>query len=125
MTLSCILVVDDSSTMRKIIARNLEQTPLTVGKILFAGDGHEALEMLEMQSVDVVLTDLNMPGLDGVGLVRAMRAKGLQAPVVVLSTSESHDAVEEALASGAIGFVPKPFSPEKLAEALQPLLAGK
>jgi two-component system chemotaxis response regulator CheY len=120
-----ILVVDDSSTMRRIVAHNLEQTALDIEKIHFATEGNEALEILGGQPVDVVLTDLNMPGLDGAGLVRAMRARGSTTPVIVLSTSEAASRVDDALAAGAQGFVPKPFSPEQLAQVLQPLLASR
>lgn len=120
-----VLVVDDSSTMRRIVAHNLEQTSLSFAKIHFATNGAEALDLLDAHPVDLVLTDLNMPGLDGVGLVRAMRARGLTMPVFVLSASEAAARVDEALAAGAQGFVPKPFSPEGLEQALSPWLASR
>jgi two-component system chemotaxis response regulator CheY len=123
--MSRVLVVDDSSTMRKIIAHNLEQASVGIDQILHASGGREALELLSVQDVDVVLTDLNMPEMSGVDLVREMRASGSTIPVLVLSTSESAALVDDALAAGAGGFVPKPFSPQTLARALQPLLAAR
>jgi len=119
-----ILLVDDSSTMRKIVGRSLRQAGLNFDNIFEAADGLEALALLDREKVDVILTDINMPNMDGIAFLRekAERAiiKGI--PAFIISTETGDDVLGEAKSLGAVGVVKKPFTPEKINEALGPLL---
>ena len=72
-----ILIVDDSSTMRKIISRSLRQAGLQVDDIYEAADGIEGLSVMEGKSIDLILSDINMPNMDGLEFVKCVRAKGI------------------------------------------------
>ncbi len=111
-----VLIVDDSSTMRKIVQRNLKQTGLDLGEIFHAGDGQEGLAVLNEQTVNLVLSDWNMPNMDGLGMVQAIRANEAWNPIqIIMITTEGGEAkVEEAIAAGANGYVKKPFTADDL-----------
>ncbi len=119
-----ILVVDDSSAIRKILQRVLRQTGMTIGEIHEAGDGQEALEMLKTLSVKLVLTDINMPNMNGLQFLAAVKASAplSEVPVVIISTEGSEALVAEAVKLGAVGYVRKPFSTDQLKEKLAGLL---
>jgi two-component system chemotaxis response regulator CheY len=111
-----VLVVDDSATMRKIIAKGLHQAGYPC-EVVEAGDGTNALEALRGADFDLVLCDINMPGMDGLALVRNARADATIAaelPIVMITTEGGLEKVEEALASGATDYLRKPFSAEQL-----------
>ena len=116
-----VLIVDDSPAMRSFVRRVLELSGIPVGRCLEAGDGKEALEVLRSQWVDVVLTDLNMPTMDGEQFVRLMEAdEALRPiPVLVVSTDRTDQRVQQMLTLGAKGYVTKPFLPETLREELE------
>ncbi|MCE5247552.1 MAG: response regulator [Candidatus Polarisedimenticolia bacterium] len=119
-----VLLVDDSAVMRKVLTRALRQAGLEVGDILEAGDGLEALNVVGgAQAVNLVLCDWNMPNMNGIDFVAAARAKGFTAPIVMVTTEAGSERVQQATAAGADGFVTKPFTPERLGEALTPILA--
>lgn len=117
-----VLLVDDSAVMRKVLTRALRQAGLDVGDVLEAGDGLEALNMIG-QGFDLVLCDWNMPNMNGIDFVAAARAQGFTAPIVMVTTEAGSERVQQASAAGASGFVTKPFTPERLGEALTPVLA--
>ena len=121
-----VLIVDDSPAMRSFVRRVLELSGLTIGRCLEAGDGREALELLRKEWVDVVLTDLNMPTMDGEQFVRQLEEdEGLRSiPVVVVSTDRTEHRVRQLLTLGAKGYVTKPFLPETLREELERALGG-
>ena len=110
------LIVDDSSVMRKIVARALQQGGVTVAEIIEAANGSEALEILRREKVDLVLSDINMPVMDGLEFVRQLRsvenAKGV--PVVMITTEGSESHVKEAISCGARGYIRKPFTPDQM-----------
>jgi two-component system, chemotaxis family, chemotaxis protein CheY len=118
------LIVDDSSVMRKIVARALQQGGLSLGQILEAGNGSEALEILRREKVDLVLSDINMPVMDGLEFVRQLRsvenAQGV--PVVMITTEGSESHVMEAISCGARGYIRKPFTPDQMKQHVLPLL---
>jgi two-component system, chemotaxis family, chemotaxis protein CheY len=126
---SDILLVDDSAAIRKILQRVLRQTGLSIGAIHEAGDGQEALEFLKVYPVRMVLTDINMPRMDGLQLLAAMKSAPEWAgvPVVMITTEGGEAKVAEAVRLGAAGYVRKPFTAdqikEKLAGVLQPALS--
>jgi two-component system chemotaxis response regulator CheY len=118
------LIVDDSSVMRKIVARALQQGGLSLAQILEAGNGSEALEILRREKVDLVLSDINMPVMDGLEFVRQLRgvenAQGI--PVVMITTEGSESHVMEAISCGARGYIRKPFTPDQMKQHVLPLL---
>jgi two-component system chemotaxis response regulator CheY len=119
------LIVDDSSVMRKIVARALQQGGVCLAQILEAGNGAEALEILRREKVDLVLSDINMPVMDGLEFVRQLRtvenAHGI--PVVMITTEGSESHVMEAISCGARGYIRKPFTPDQMKQHVLPLLA--
>ena len=119
-----VLLVDDSSTMRKIISRSLRQAGLDFGEIYEAGDGQEALAVLEKEKVDIVLSDINMPNMNGIEFLREKsNLAGMKdIPVFMISTETGEDIIGEAKSLGAIGALKKPFTPEKVNEVLGPLM---
>jgi two-component system chemotaxis response regulator CheY len=121
-----VLIVDDSAVMRKIIDRSLRQAGLEVQEVLEAGNGVEALSRLQQGSVDLILSDINMPTMDGLELVRQLQAvenaKGV--PIVMITTEAGESQVVQALSSGARGYIRKPFTPDQIRERIIPLLQG-
>lgn len=120
--MSNILIVDDSSTMRKIISRSLRQAGLAVDNIYEAGDGVEGLNALGSSAVDLILSDINMPNMDGLEFVKQARSQGCKAPIVMITTEGGEDIIGEAINSGANGSIRKPFTPEQLQEKLGGLI---
>jgi two-component system, chemotaxis family, chemotaxis protein CheY len=125
---SDVLVVDDSAAIRKILQRVLRQTGMAINTIHEAGDGQEALNVLRSHKVDLVLTDINMPKMDGLELLAAVKKTPdwVDVPVVMITTEGGETKVAEAVRLGAAGYVRKPFTAdqikEKLAGILEPVL---
>jgi two-component system chemotaxis response regulator CheY len=121
-----VLIVDDSSVMRKIVERALRQAGLESLVVLEAGSGAEALEVLKAQSVQLILSDINMPTMDGLEFLRQMRSQNLASgvPVVMITTESSEEHVKQAILSGAQGYIRKPFTAEQVKERVLPLLAA-
>jgi len=121
-----VLIVDDSSVMRKIVARSLQQAGLNLAQVLEAGNGAEALAVLKQGKVDLILCDINMPVMDGLEFVKQLpgveNAQGV--PVVMITTEGSEGHVVQALSAGARGYIRKPFTPEQVKEQVLPVLAG-
>jgi len=117
-----VLIVDDSSTMRKIISRSLRQAGLQVDDIYEAGDGIEGLNALEGKTVSLILSDINMPNMDGLEFIKNVRAKGITVPIVMITTEGGEDILKEAISNGASDSIKKPFTPDQLNEKLGGLL---
>ena len=117
-----VLIVDDSSTMRKIISRSLRQAGLAVDEIYEAGDGIEGLNALKGNKVGLVLSDINMPNMDGLEFIKQVRAGGNNVPIVMITTEGGEDILKEAISSGASDSIKKPFTPDQLNEKLGGLL---
>ena len=121
-----VLIVDDSVAMRKILMRTLEHTGLAVSEIVTAGNGQEAVYEVQKGGVDLVLTDIDMPVMDGLEFLKQLgtieAAKGV--PVIVITTEGSQSRVVEALKDGAKGYIRKPFTASQVREKLQTLLPG-
>jgi two-component system chemotaxis response regulator CheY len=115
-----VLIVDDSAAIRKILQRVLAQTDVPLGKILEAGDGLEAIELLKGNRVNLVLSDINMPNMDGIQLLGEMRAHSVwkSIPVVMITTEGSQQKVLEAVDLGAAGYVRKPFTADQIKEKI-------
>lgn len=115
-----VLIVDDSAAIRKILQRVLRQAEVPLGTVYEAGDGKEALELLKQQTVGLVLSDINMPNMDGLEFLTKVRAEQSwqNLPVVMVSTEGTHAKVLEAVERGASGYVRKPFTAEQIKEKL-------
>lgn len=113
-----VLTVDDSASMRALLRAALTSSGFEVEQ---AEDGQEALEWLATNEVDVVLTDINMPRLDGFGLIEKLRESTLHAerPILVLTTESSDEKKMRAKSAGATGWIVKPFDAAKLTAALR------
>ncbi len=123
-----VLVVDDSAVIRKVVIRALTQTGISLGEVQQAADGNEALVILRSSKVDLVLSDINMPNMDGIELLQTMQKEALLQviPVIMITTEGSQTKVMDAAKLGAKGLVRKPFVPEqikqKMLECLDPAL---
>ncbi|MEO5348238.1 MAG: response regulator [Magnetococcus sp. YQC-3] len=118
-----VLIVDDSSVMRKIVARGLRQAEFKIDEILEAGNGQEGLDVLSGPNgkVDLILSDWNMPVMDGLTFVKSVRGGSLAMraiPIVMVTTEGGESKVEAANAAGVNGHIKKPFTPEMLQEVL-------
>ncbi len=118
------LIVDDSSVMRKIVERSLRQAGLDLSSVMEAGNGAEALGILDGNTVDLILSDINMPVMDGLEFVRQLqRVEKLRGvPVVMITTEGSESNVVQALSLGAKGYIRKPFTPDQVKEHVLPVL---
>ena len=119
-----IMIVDDSPVMRAFIRKVVELTGLDVGEYCNAVDGEDALRLLRERWMDLVLTDINMPRMNGEELVRRMESDDLlrTVPVIVVSTDSSQARIRQLLALGAKGYVTKPFLPEVLRDEVDRVL---
>jgi two-component system chemotaxis response regulator CheY len=119
-----VLVVDDSAAIRKILQRVLRQTGMAIKTIHEAGDGQEALEILKVHSPALVLTDINMPKMDGLQLLAAVKGsdRWRSIPVVMITTEGGEAKVGEAVKLGAAGYVRKPFTADQIKEKLAGIL---
>ena len=119
-----VLIVDDSSVMRKIVARTFRQAGIELEEVLEAKDGAEGLAILQEKTVDLILSDINMPTMDGLEFVRKLQpienAKGV--PVVMITTEGSEARVVEAISCGARAYIRKPFTADQIKEHVAPLL---
>ncbi len=121
-----VLIVDDSSVMRKIVERALRQAGLEPMVVLEAASGVEGLDALRGGAVQLILSDINMPSMDGLEFLRQLRAQKLAdgVPVVMITTESSEEHVRQAIEAGAQGYIRKPFTAEQVKERVLPLLAA-
>jgi two-component system chemotaxis response regulator CheY len=123
--LQSVLVVEDSSTMRSLIASTLEELGVPL-KITEASSGFEALRLLPQGSYDLILTDINMPDINGLELVSFL--KGNEAyrsiPLIIISTQSSERDREKGLSLGADAYLVKPFEPDDLVQVASDLLSN-
>ena len=116
-----VLIVDDSPAMRAFVRRVMEISGFELSDSFEAGDGEEALTLLQREWVDLILTDINMPGMDGEQFLRRLEADELlrALPVVVISTDATTNRIQRMISLGARGYVTKPFTPETLRVELE------
>jgi two-component system, chemotaxis family, chemotaxis protein CheY len=116
-----VLITDDSPAMRTFVRRVIELSGFDLSACFEAGDGAEALAVLRNEWVDAILTDINMPGVDGEELLRLLAAdeslRGI--PAIVISTDATENRIARLLALGARAYVTKPFRPETLRAELE------
>jgi len=117
------LVVDDSTTMRRIIINTLNKLGYT--EIVEAGNGREGIDRVSEGPVDLIITDWNMPEMNGIDFVRSLRAmEGKQhVPVLMVTTNAAKDDIVEALRAGVNNYVVKPFTPDTIKEKIDAVMA--
>jgi two-component system, chemotaxis family, chemotaxis protein CheY len=116
-----VLTVDDSPSIRRMVAMTLQEAGYDV---IEAVDGQDALEKALARPVDAIITDQNMPNLDGLGFIRAFRQHpaGKGVPIVVLSTDSEEGLKAQAREAGALGWMVKPFTQDKLLAVIRKVL---
>ncbi len=112
-----VLTVDDSRTIRDMLRHTLQDAGFAVFQ---AEDGQQGLEILDQSAPDVIVTDINMPRLDGFGFIEAVRKnpRWRAVPILVLTTESDAAKKSRAREAGATGWIVKPFNPEKLVQAV-------
>lgn len=117
-----ILIVDDSTGMRMIVRRTLRQAGFDGNDVVEAASGAQALEILRSQSLDLVLTDWNMPEMSGLEMMETMNAENMTVPVGVVSSRSSAEMIQKARGAGAKFMLTKPFTPDTFRAALAPII---
>ncbi|WP_051142077.1 response regulator [Paucidesulfovibrio longus] len=122
-----VIIADDSATARMVIKRCLEIAGLAGAEFLEAANGLEALELLEWGPPDLLVTDLTMPVMGGLDLLKRLKQEEeyRDMPVLVISSAKNDANARELIELGAFAVLPKPVNPAMLAEALAPLLPAK
>ena len=103
------LIVDDSSVMRKIVERSLRQAGVDSLLVLEAGSGVEGLEVLKTRKVDLILSDINMPGMSGLEMLPKVRAERPDVPVIMITAYGDAETRRKAIERGAVGLLTKPI----------------
>ena len=116
-----VLIVDDSPAMRAFVRRVIQLSGFELAACFEAGNGLEALDLLSAEWVDAILTDINMPAMDGERFLEALQNSDLlrNIPAIVISTDATSHRIDRMLALGARGYLSKPFLPENLREELE------
>jgi len=119
-----LMIVDDSPAMRDFISRVISLSGLDVGVCVHASNGEEALALLRANWIDIILTDINMPVMNGEEFLRRVKEDEMlqSIPVLVVSTDGSEHRVQRMMELGAKGYIQKPFSPEELRKSMEGLL---
>lgn len=122
-----ILIVDDSPTMRTILVKTLGMAEIQIGELFEAGNGREALDVMEKEWIDIVFADINMPVMNGIEMVNSMADTGQikTIPVVVISTEGSKTRLQGLMDKGVKGFLRKPISPELFKSVVEKVLSEK
>ena len=116
-----IMTVDDSASVRIMVKFTLSELGF---EIVEAIDGNDALEKLEETQIDMLITDVNMPGLDGISLIRKVRENPSYrfVPIIVLTTEYHSDKKQEGKTAGATGWIVKPFRPDQLIAVIKKVM---
>ncbi len=119
-----VLIVDDSSSMRSVIKKTLEISGFDIGQIFEAGNGREALDVLDKQWADIILTDIHMPDMDGLTFLKELQKDEVVATtrVVVVTTDSREERIEELMELGVNAWIKKPFRPEEIKKVLLDVL---
>ena len=118
-----ILIVDDSRVMRQIVTRTLRQAGYSGHDLVEAENGREGLAAVKTHAPDLVLSDWNMPEMNGIDMLQALRASGETVPFGFVTSEGSSEMVSKAEAAGALFVITKPFTAESFQEKLDPVLA--
>jgi len=115
-----ILVVDDSSTMRRIITNTLSRIGFT--EVVEAEHGKAGLVKLSQGGIEMIITDWNMPEMDGLEFVQAVRSRDTSVPILMVTTNAAKEDIVQALQAGVNNYVVKPFTPDTLKEKIEALV---
>ena len=118
-----VLLVDDSKAMRMIVQRTLKQAGFDGLDIIEATNGVDALEKIASDNPDVVLSDWNMPEMNGIDLLKKLRAEGNAITLGFITSESNPDSRKEAMEAGAAFVITKPFTPDSFQRILEPVLA--
>jgi two-component system, chemotaxis family, chemotaxis protein CheY len=116
-----IMTVDDSASMRQMVSFTLREAGY---EVIEAIDGKDALDKIERNPIHMLITDINMPNLDGIGLVRKVRAHAVYRfiPIILLTTESQELKKQEGKAAGATGWIVKPFKPDQLLNVVRKVI---
>ena len=119
-----VLIVDDSRSMRNVIKKVISHSGFQMGDCREASNGKEALEVLENHWIDLILSDIHMPVMDGFDLLRVLQTREnlRDLPVVLITTESNQDRLHEAMELGAKGYIRKPFRPEEICKLLRQIM---
>lgn len=119
-----ILIVDDSYPMRAVIKKMIKASGFDVGEFYEAATGREALDILDQQWLDLVLSDYNMPDMNGLEMLKAMKENDMlkDIPVIMITTEGSSQRIEEFIKTGVNAYIKKPFTPEQIRSHLNQLI---
>lgn len=119
-----ILIVDDSNPMRAVIKKVIKASGFNIGEFHEAGSGKEALRVLDEQWLDLVVSDYNMPEMNGLEMLKEMKQNEMwkDIPVIMVTTEGSHERIVEFMDTGASAYIKKPFTPEQIRTQLNQLL---
>jgi len=119
-----VLIVDDSSSMRAIVRKIIKASGFNIGELFEAADGKEAIKVLMDEWVDLVLTDINMPNMNGLELISEMKKDEMlkSIPVVMVTTEGSEKRIQESMKLGASGYIKKPFLTEEIKRTLSAIM---
>ena len=116
-----VIVVDDSSVMRQIIKNNLKQLGFNLANLLDAEDGEEALQRINADGVDLVISDWNMPKMTGIDFLKAIRSDGAlkELPFLMVTSEADKEKIMEAVQAGVNQYIVKPFNASQLEEKIK------
>jgi two-component system chemotaxis response regulator CheY len=119
-----VLIVDDSKSMRRVIIKTLQLSGFRVGEYLEASNGREALDQMEGKWIDLILSDIHMPVMDGFEFIQSLREKEMykDTPVIFVTTEASEIRLNRLMALGARGYIRKPFRPEEIGVLLSQVM---
>jgi len=120
-----VLIVDDSAVMRKIVVRAVNQIEFPIDNLYEAGDGEEALSIVEQNNIDLILTDINMPKMDGLEFIKKLNEmdKLSSTSVIMITTEGSESKVIQAIKFGAKAYIKKPFNADQLQDKIKSLFS--
>jgi two-component system chemotaxis response regulator CheY len=121
-----ILLVDDSNTVKAVIAKALDMSGVAMSALFKAANGREGLDILRKEKVDLVFADINMPVMGGIQMVEEMKGDAAlkSIPIVIISTEGNVDRIEDLKRKGIAAFLRKPFLPEALKKTVDGILGG-
>lgn len=119
-----LLIVDDSSSMRNVLRKTVELSGFNVDNLFEASNGQEALQLLETEWVDLILSDIHMPVMDGISMLEKLHEDEIlgNTPVIMVTTEANQERLEYALSLGARGCIRKPFGPQQLRTLMEEVM---
>jgi two-component system chemotaxis response regulator CheY len=122
-----IMVVDDSSPMREVIIKTIKAAGYTSDNFIQASNGREALDLMQGNWIDLLVTDYNMPDMDGLMLIEEMKKDDVfsSVPVLIITTERREELIELFIEKGAAGYLKKPFRPEEIRQKISEILGER